>query len=125
MIPSDANPNYVPGKVPGEGDHKCPKSLPFVIGDTASCGCMDQYHGKVCSEHKCCSATYECYGNCGDYTDLYIFLAVVGSLVLAVYASRCGRAIYNSRDRGPSLQTALSAPKPSSNEPSSGKSNTP
>ena len=42
------------------------------------------------------------------------FLAVVGSLVWAAYASRCGRAIYNSRDRGPSLQTALSGPKPSS-----------
>ena len=46
---------------------------------------MKPYHGKVCSQSRCCVSTYECYGNCGDYTELYIFLVVV-----AVVLALCG-----------------------------------
>jgi hypothetical protein len=47
---------------------------------------MDPYHGKVCSESRCCVAEYECYGNCGDYSEMYIFLAVVLALVVGALA---------------------------------------
>lgn len=58
------------------------ESHPYRSGATASCGCMKPYHGHVCSMEKCCMKTLQCYGNCGDYTALYIFLAAVGVLVV-------------------------------------------
>eukprot|EP00927_Polykrikos_kofoidii_P017775 TRINITY_DN18128_c0_g1_i2.p1 TRINITY_DN18128_c0_g1~~TRINITY_DN18128_c0_g1_i2.p1 ORF type:complete len:158 (+),score=9.82 TRINITY_DN18128_c0_g1_i2:150-623(+) len=106
VVPGDANPDYVPGKSPGEGPHVCPDSLPFVVGATEGCGCMKQYHGKVCSEQKCCSATYHCYGNCGDNTILWVVLAVGGGLfILAV----CCRVLYvGLRKRGQSSSEVVS-----------------
>merc|ERR1719354_474848 len=50
---------------------------------------------------KCCMKTLQCYGNCGDYTALYIFLAVVGVLVvfLGMYYRR--RSIQNNELEAP------------------------
>jgi len=42
---------------------------------------MAPYHNKVCDESRCCKSEYQCYGNCGDYTGLYIFLGVLGGLI--------------------------------------------
>ena len=74
-LPAGQDPEYRPGS--DSSDRACPPEKPFVSGSTDACGCMDPYHGKVCNEQTCCREQYECYGNCGDYTDLYIFLAVV------------------------------------------------
>jgi hypothetical protein len=85
-LPAGKDPEYFPGKATGE--HTCPGDAPFVSGDTTSCGCMDAYHNKVCSQDKCCRAVYECYGNCGDYTALYIFLAVGSGLIAMIGLAR-------------------------------------
>jgi len=83
VIPGDASTSYIPGLSPGTGDRVCPDELPFVSGMTESLcmdNCIDPYHGKKCSQLKCCRATYECYGNCGDYSALYILFAVLAGL---------------------------------------------
>ena len=86
-LPAGQDPEYRPGS--DTAAHTCPADRPFVAGGTDSCGCMAPYHNKVCDESRCCKSEYQCYGNCGDYTGLYIFLGVLGGLIFlcAVAAS--------------------------------------
>jgi len=87
-LPEGQSPGFLPGR--DSGDHVCPSDRPFVSGETMSCGCMDAYHNMVCDENRCCRAEYECYGNCGDYTALYVFLCVLFPvLFLCVIGRRC------------------------------------
>mmetsp|Transcript_8203 Transcript_8203/g.13906 ORF Transcript_8203/g.13906 Transcript_8203/m.13906 type:complete len:133 (-) Transcript_8203:296-694(-) len=91
----------------GTATRMCPESKPYVSGQTESCGCMDPYHNKVCTEARCCSVTYECYGNCGDYFAMYIFLGVV------VVATIVGVTIYTIKRKNdftnqPTTTTATS-----------------
>ena len=81
VLPAGQDPEYFPGRA--SGDRTCPSEQPFVSGETETCGCMKPYHGKVCSERRCCRAKYECYGNCGDFTGLYIFLLVLFGLAVS------------------------------------------
>lgn len=72
------------GEYNSNSTRDCPENLPYVSGDTTSCGCMNPYHGKVCTEQRCCRETYECYGNCGNFDALYIFLGVLGVASIGV-----------------------------------------
>ena len=53
----------------------------------ASCRALQE-----CDAARCCREEYECYGNCGDYTALYIFLTCVAVFVLACGVFRVCRA---------------------------------
>jgi hypothetical protein len=78
-LPAGQDPEYRPGS--DTAAHTCPADRPFVAGGADTCGCMAPYHNKVCDESRCCKSEYQCYGNCGDYTGLYIFLGVLGGLI--------------------------------------------
>eukprot|EP01063_Lacrimia_lanifica_P022276 TRINITY_DN2991_c0_g2_i2.p6 TRINITY_DN2991_c0_g2~~TRINITY_DN2991_c0_g2_i2.p6 ORF type:complete len:116 (+),score=2.22 TRINITY_DN2991_c0_g2_i2:47-394(+) len=68
-----------------ESGRVCPDDKPYVAGSTGNCGCMRPWHGKLCSEQKCCMVEEQCYGNCGDYTALYIFLGVLGGVLVLAF----------------------------------------
>eukprot|EP00928_Gymnodinium_smaydae_P005572 TRINITY_DN11896_c0_g1_i1.p1 TRINITY_DN11896_c0_g1~~TRINITY_DN11896_c0_g1_i1.p1 ORF type:complete len:191 (+),score=23.42 TRINITY_DN11896_c0_g1_i1:74-574(+) len=88
VLPAGQDPEYFPGRA--SGGHTCPREKPFVSGGTGSCGCMKNWHNKPCNQQRCCRAKYECYGNCGDVTALYIFLlCLVGFLGLAAIGLAC------------------------------------
>ena len=92
-VPADADPEYVPGNE--NSANVCPSHYPFVSGGTESCGCMEPYHGKVCNAARCCAAKYECYGNCGDYSALYIFLGCLGGVLVLVPLVCVAMKMYN------------------------------
>ena len=78
---------------------------------------MDPYHGKVCSQAHCCRAKYECYGNCGDYGGLYIFLGFAALLLAGI----AWRVVRQRRAVQPQLGAALTtdclSPSKESGEP--------
>jgi len=93
----------------------CPESHPYRSGGTASCGCMQPYHNIVCSMQRCCKETLQCYGNCGDYTALYIFLAVVAGLFLlgGIYCFLCHEG---GEDAGQDNELAVPLPYAENND---------
>ena len=75
---------WEPYSVNGTATYMCPESVPFVSGSTESCGCMDPYHNKVCTQSRCCSVDEECYGNCGELLGMYIAIGVILGAAIVV-----------------------------------------
>ena len=115
-VPADADPDNVPGN--SESSYVCDSDYPFVSGGTETCGCMEPYHGKVCDAERCCVAKYECYGNCGDLSALWIVLGCLGGALLLGFVSR---AIYlDVRKKSTTIPTDIT-PGDKSSASSAGK----
>eukprot|EP00756_Hemistasia_phaeocysticola_P047238 Hpha_TRINITY_DN21237_c0_g1::TRINITY_DN21237_c0_g1_i1::g.171604::m.171604 len=62
----------------GTTGRMCPEERPYRSGSTFGCGCMESWHGKVCSADRCCRVAHECYGNsCNQLTQTVIIVTLV------------------------------------------------